>query len=219
MSLSGVYKIGSYPVSTKAGDTKNTLKVQLKGARSQIRVIFNVTPDISESRTVEYKQLTPIHMPGSIQLYHGSSSRTFNLSAIKIMSRTSKEAGYNLELLNVLRAWGMPSFGKSPTNKSVPERGFEPILGSPPEVLLLTAYSDANNKGNLFEIPVVLTSLTIPYPSDVDYIPAMRSDGKTLGPPMPTLMTIDMTLVETHSPSELSSFSLEHYRSGDLSNF
>ena len=34
--------------------------------------------------------------------------------------------------------------------------------------------------------------------------------------PMPTIMTIDISLVETQSPSQLSNFSLSDYRAGIL---
>jgi len=101
------------------------------------------------------------------------------------------------------------------------------LLGAPPDVLLLSAYSaegeyvtQGNNSKrtrmvatNIHNVPVVITNLTIPYPSDVDYIPA--EDGQ----PMPRMMTIDLQLTETHSPQEYNQFSLQDFRKGILSNF
>ena len=57
--------------------------------------------------------------------------------------------------------------------------------------------------------------MSIPYPSDVDYIPT-DDENPT---PMPTIMTLDITLIETHSPTEYENFSLDDYRIGNLIGF
>jgi hypothetical protein len=96
-------------------------------------------------------------------------------------------------------------------------------IGAPPEVLLLSAYSKGINpseSGGLFSnqhinrVPVVIQTLTIPYPSDIDYI--ISSETQT---PMPTIMTLDMSLVETHSAREYEQFSLDDFRHGNLIHF
>ena len=86
-------------------------------------------------------------------------------------------------------------------------------LGSPPAVLLLSAYSKEGTKGNIHKIPCVITQMSIPYPSDVDYIPTLE------GVPFPIIISIDMSLVETHSPNEYSNFSLDDFRNGNLDGF
>ena len=96
------------------------------------------------------------------------------------------------------------------------------VLGAPPQVLLLSAYS--NNKSvsgqrtgqHISRVPVVIQQLNIPYPSDVDYIPTTQKYGNT---PMPIIMTVDITLVETHSPAEYERFSLEDFSRGILRSF
>lgn len=89
------------------------------------------------------------------------------------------------------------------------------LRGSPPRVLRLSAYSvdGQNTAQHINRVPVVLQNLNIPYPSDVDYIPTSN------GVPMPTIMTIDVTLLETHSVREYETFNLDSFRRGTLRGF
>ena len=100
------------------------------------------------------------------------------------------------------------------------------LLGSPPEFVELSAYSAvptletgqtsggrAARLEHIRRVPCVIQQVSIPYPSDVDYIPSLS------GVPMPTIMTIDMTLMETHSPREYEQFSLSDFRNGILRGF
>lgn len=104
-------------------------------------------------------------------------------------------------------------------NSAVKQAGLK-FLGAPPDVLYLTAYSDARDKGgeldrttNIFRIPVVITALTINYPNDVDYIPTIE------GQPFPIIMGISLSLTESHSPREFEKFDLFKYREGILPGF
>ena len=224
-------------------------RVKLKNANdASDNVTFVVSPDLMEARSVNYKTVDPVHAPGQIYAFVNSSSRTFNLSGVKLVSRTQEEAQNNLIHLWRLRAWTLPAFGKDPItpdqrdNREVLEDqarrtptdpakigrrrrlleekhgGFGTDLrGSPPNVLLLSAYAHTGHLGqavgHINNVPVVITSLNIPYPSDVDYFPT------TQGVPMPTLMTIDITLAETHSPKEYENFSLTDFKAGILRGF
>jgi hypothetical protein len=137
------------------------------------QVIFKVTPQLSESRRVEYTPVTPIHMPGSIQIYKNTLSREFSLTA-KLISRSSEEATQNMESMQLLRGWCMPYFGQSSTlteeqrlyrtdqataranqtdtreSQITPAntraaRGVE-LLGAPPDVLYLYAYASTEQR-------------------------------------------------------------------------
>lgn len=225
----------------------NQFKVRLTASTSSDRltdkrrsVVFDVAPDLIENRNVNYKTLDPIHAPGQMYVYNNTSSRTFNLSNVKLISRTRQEASINLARLWTLRGWCMPAFGQ-PFDKIKAEDyaaqrtknniddlikfSLHPnssyFLGRPPQVLLLSAYSrlgatmGTRGIGHLRRIPVVIQQLSIPYPSDVDYIPT-DDDQPT---PMPTILTIDLTLSETHSPTEYENFSLQDFREGNLPGF
>lgn len=228
----------------------------LQGAPGDIKqVVFEVTPTLSETRSVDYNTVQPIHMPGGIPVYKTTGSRTFELSA-HLISRNTADALQNMLYLQVLRSWTMPFFGHSPTidvtppktpphtgapmmtDKQLMKAGIAKVksgpvrkgkavslLGAPPEVLYLYGYSSSSNdkrksaKGvNINRIPVVLTSLNISYPEDVDYLPVAISPTANTEP-FPIKMDISLSLLETHSPTEYERFSLEDFKSGKLANF
>jgi len=234
---------------------KVKLVEKYRGQSVGTKVIFDVTPDVIENRTINYKTVEPIHMPGTIQVYTNTSSRTYNISNIKLISRTGEEAAKNLRNINIIRSWGMPYFGESGTKqkkdnsynkkldaynkryKDYPalrdnpgHREYEGVgadyqyintmLGAPPNVLYLSAYSDANHNQNIFQIPVVLTQFNVSYPSDVDYIATgTNTFGIKEDTPVATVMSLDMNLVETHAPSQYETFSLQAYKNGTMEEF
>lgn len=104
-------------------DFSNNYKVRLVSVASLIdgistgdieQVIFEVTPSFTESRSVEYSPITPVHMPGSIQVYKNTNSRQFSIGA-HFISRTSDEATQNMIYVQTLRAWMLPYFGSTST--------------------------------------------------------------------------------------------------------
>jgi len=141
-----------------------SFKVRLESSSDPSdRVIFDVTPEISENVTVNYQGLNPVHMPGNIWVYQNTESRNFGITA-KLVARTTTEARRNLEYFNLLRGWCQPYFGlgtagsqkiavnqttlqetSSQTSTIAPGTGQQRIrnlLGSPPDVLYFYAYSD-----------------------------------------------------------------------------
>jgi hypothetical protein len=222
------------------------------------RVVFDVSPTFNEQRAVDYATVAPVHMPGGIQVYKKTNSRTFNIGAT-FVSRNSEDATQNMEYLQRLRSWTLPYFGRGSntgnleqqaydlkqvngltdktTQDSVTNTNSQPLdkilarmrtninlLGAPPDVLYLYAYSRPagvanppreNSHYNINRVPVVLTSLDINYPDEVDYIPT----NYTTREPMPARMQVTISLIETHSPSEYEEFSLADFKSGKLVNF
>ena len=257
-------------------NSDNNYKVRLVSVASFMasasqmeQVTFEVTPKFSESREVEYSPVSPVHMPGSMQVYKNTKSRSFTIGA-HFISRTMEEATVNMLNLQTLRGWMMPYFGSTSTlgdNKATRDKaksnqqqaddatgqptgdrklsdsevaalrqkqmnaGTE-MLGAPPDVLYLYAYSSSSNDGggsgsarpatygvNINKIPVVITSLNITYPDDVDYIPTYSNVDARKSEPFPIKMDVDITLVETHSPHEYEMFDLMKYKRGVLVNF
>ena len=237
----------------------NPYKVKLTAAAQFGRTVsFDASPTISENRNVNYNSLEPLHAPGQIQVYKNTSSRNFQISDIKLISRTMEEADRNLKKLWLLRSWCMPRFGKSSTlstenansrseleaaraSGAYTEKDLDTyygqaigteLLGAPPAVLYLSAYSKTNvgtttvptgiegadiNVWNISQhinkVPVVIQQLTIPYPNDVDYITTSK------GIPMPLIMNIDLALLETHSPNGYEGFNLDAFKQGVLQGF
>jgi hypothetical protein len=242
---------------------ENKFKAKLVHYKTGETIVFQAAPDISESRSVEYQTVNPIHMPGSILAYVTSPSRTFGVGSIKLISFTPEQAQKNIQDLQTLRSWCLPRFGLGDAywgENDVPlkrERALPPsvdpdvikaaqarlnqqnaqkqtaaiqshnesvnqqkLLGMPPPILYFSAYSSPNSSGgspkflqNINRIPVVITSLEISYPSDVDYIPTQN------GVPFPTIMTISLSLTETHSPKTFAKFDLDDFRAGRLGGF
>lgn len=238
----------NYSLSTASNATKGNLD-QKKPLQYTGIVTFDVSPDITETRSVEYKTMQPVHMPGQILAYGSSTSRTYSVSNIKLISRTHTEASLNMQRLWTLRGWTMPRFGTEsstinhdqdtvrrqfeqktgdwtdPTKPPSRQKIGKESLGQPPQVVYLNAYSNLSESQkmqslrreiptNIHNVPVVLQSLSIPYQSDVDYIPT--HDGQ----PFPRVMVLDLQLVEARAPRELSEqFSLDDYKNGLLGGF
>lgn len=226
-------------------------------------VIFDVSPEVSEEVAVNYQALNPIHMPGNIWVYQNTESRNFSINA-RLVARTTKEARRNLEYFNLLRGWCQPYFGLGTANSTArqtfqanvqqPNSQISPqtqtgqqrlrnLLGAPPDVLYLYAYSDVapqntssvpngsnvisrQHKGNIYRVPVVIKAFSHVYPADVDYIPTAgggvnfsTSDERT-GVPFPTIMSLSLSLIEVHSPTTIAqSFDLYSYKLGILTEF
>lgn len=220
------------------------------------QVSFDVTPSFSESGSVDYAAITPVHMPGGIQVYKRTNSRTFTIGA-KLISRTVAEATQNMQYLQTLRAWRFPYFGINSSKKANEDRvraqtnsqdsnvsaaqqnkgaiatlnsSSIELLGAPPPVLYLYAYSTSANDDrptaygvNINRVPVVLSDLSITYPDDVDCLPISSSASSVTingsSEPFPIRVDVSITLLETHSPAEFEQFSLQKYKTGQLVNF
>lgn len=255
------------PASTSTNSTAYDYKVRLvsvaslSGTSTPEQVIFNTTPKITETGEVEYTSLQPVHMPGGIQTFRNTKSRTFSISA-RFISRTIVEATQNMIYTQILRGWRYPYFGLTKTssttvssssnqksaasktaktevvmtdaqqlqyliNRAKSAGDGSEMLGAPPDVLYLYAYSSDLNAsrtakygvGNLNKIPVVITSLNITWPDDVDYLPTYSNDDPKKSDPFPKRIDVDISLLEQHSPVEFEQFDLMKYKLGKLSNF
>lgn len=202
-------------------------KVKLIHPGSNTSVIFDAAPEISESGQITYRTVDPLHSPGGIQVYTNTASRTFTLSGLKLFSRNQVEATYNYDRLMMLKSWRYPMFGKTPAQDALYG---QQQLGQPPAVLEFSAYAQpltngTSSNGLIHRIPVVITSLNINYPTDCDYIPTVQIDNDLTvahipsGIPFPTIMPIEISLIEDHSPSQYSNFSLSDFKRGRMVGF
>lgn len=180
---------------------ENPFAVKIMSAvDKRVAVVFNVSPTVDESASATYDSYQPVHFPSAIQVYKATNARTLNVNG-KFISRTPLEASKTLEFLNYIRSWVMPYFGKGTA-----ESNYKDKLGAPPDVLYLSAYG----KYNLKSVPVVMLSYSWTYPDDIDYIPS------ELGHPVPRIIDVSMSFLETHAPKEFESFDIEKYRDGKL---
>lgn len=188
--------------------------VNKQSLNSNDGIILDVTPVITESRQASWDSISVTHHPGEILAYKTTTSRTWDISAIKLISRTPDEARNNLILLNKIRSWVMPYYGYG-TEKSQKNK-----LGAPPTILTFSAYGSPN----IGPVPVVLLSYNFSYPNDVDYIPCseLANSGEEVivkgGTPFPIISELTLNLKESYSPREFSSFDIIAYKNGDMEN-
>ncbi len=195
---------------------ENVYKIKLVNPRGPgrrpERVVFDVTPQVVEARSVQYEEIAPVHAPGYIMIYKTTGSRSFDLGNVTLVSQTPMDASKNIRILHTLRSWTMPRFGKKEPVTGIDRRG------EPPPVLYFSAYSDPTKIGSKYvnhinKVPVVITQLTFDYPSDVAYINTEE------GTPMPVVMNLTISLTETHAPIEYEQFSLTKFKQGSLPHF
>lgn len=141
------------------------------------RVIFDVSPTISETREAQYVN-EPMPGPVGMVMYMLTGNRTFTIGA-RFVSRTVQEANTTYAATNVLRSWLLPQ-GQDGTDSKA---------GRPP-ILRLNGY-----KQQFFNIPVVLTNLSINFSEDVDYIEIEKIAM------VPIIQTVDITVIESHRTS------------------
>lgn len=219
-------------------EQNHTFKIRFENTGNvRERVILHAQPDFTETRRVNYNAVEPVHGPGAIQVFKNAAARTFTFGNARFISRTPEEATRNMRYLHLLKSWVMPRFGEMGSEHIQTQAAANPQsgpythvpagLGHPPPVLYLSAFSNHipttdgrgaknnNQQTNIFRVPIVLGNVTINYLSDTTMI-------QTLGPnpePFPTILTIDLEAMETHSPSEYSRFNLRDYKQGRLEHF
>lgn len=164
------------------------------------KIIFKISPTISEERQASYTSSDIVHHPGQLQIYRTTTSRTWSLTAT-LVSRTGAEASENIKYINLLRSWVQPYYGEG-TEANDPGR-----LGAPPDVLEFSAYGDKI----VGKVPVVLTSYNCQWPNSIDWIKSEEAI------PFPIMMDVSISLTESYSPKEYSKFSLSDYKLGNLS--
>lgn len=200
------------------GEGDDNYKVKLVGiSRSEMsrngiaEVIFDVMPEVTEGRNVDYEPIQPAQFPGAFQKYKGTSSTDWTINA-NLISRTSSEAYKNLRIINQLRAWTMPFFGANIENQTNRPGQFPGMLGAPPPVLTLSGWRSRM----VGPVPVVITSLNWVFPVDVDYIPATPEDAAADFVPIPFPVFIRITIVmkESFSTEEFNNFSLVDFSNG-----
>lgn len=177
-------------VSTAVAPATNNGKVNT----GTEQVEFDLSPEISESKQVIYAEIGDIRQAASILIYGGSPSRKWSFNA-KFLSRTAKEANATWLAVQLLRSWANPD-----TNYQYG------IDSGTPHVLRLYGY------GRTWQgIPVVLSSVNIDYPTDMDYIPT------EYGTNVPVIQSVSFQLTEARTPDDLLvKFDLAKFKLGVL---
>jgi hypothetical protein len=163
-------------------------------------LVLDVMPRIDERGGADYEAVQPLHHPGVIQKFRATQARSWGISG-RLISRNVAEATKNLEIMNMIRSWRMPFYGEGTSLSNLNE-----FLGAPPPILELSAYGpDA-----IGPVMCVLKDYNWAWENDRDYIPTDK------GTPVPVIMEISLTLEESWSPAEFSSFDLASYKQGKM---
>ena len=162
--------------------------------------MFDIMPEVTETRNAEYEALQAAQMPGEFQKFKGTKATSWQVNAT-FTCRTRDEAEINLAYINTLRAWTMPYFGENQGR----------MAGAPPPVLQFYGY-----RGLVGKVPVVMTSLNWSWPKDCDWIPTWTVGDDGGMTPFPTVMNVQFTLVESFSANQFNKFDLESFKAGDM---
>lgn len=178
---------------------------------SQRTVEFDVMPEVQEMHSTEYEPVSTPHMPTEFQKYRGTKATTWQINGTFIC-RTRAEAYRNYVYLNNLRSWTKPYFGEKQRLQfdGGGERG---KLGAPPPVLKFSGW-----RGLAGEVPVVINQLSWNFPKDCDWIPCGVFDSEGKEVPFPTVMTVNVSMVESFSPDQVNGFDLVAFRNGRMVN-
>lgn len=181
-------------------------------------------PSISSNQQQSVSPLTAGDLqnmlsPTSVSAPTGSASPTLTGTSSAAQQAFAQQTLASLNNTQVNSTLNVAKTNTTTTQQTLYSEGKE-LLGAPPEVVYLTAYSDASNANgllnkqtNITRVPTVILSLGYTYPNDVDYIPTLE------GQPFPIVMDITISLAETHSPKEFEQFDLYKYRNGNLPGF
>lgn len=174
--------------------------VSRDGTKNQDSVRLFVTPELNESRTVNYQEISEMRQAGGLLIYIGTAARTYSLTA-RFVSRTDEEATKTFDWVSLLKGWTTP-------NKAGSGGGLEPSENAP-EVIKLYGYGE-----QLRGVPVVITSLSVDYPAGVTYI---KSSSRSAF--VPIIQTVTISLKEARNMEELETFNLTDYKLGLLQNW
>lgn len=176
------------------------------GSEDQDGVRFYVSPELSETRTVNYQEISEMRQAGGLLIYIGTQARTYSLTA-RFVSRTTTEATKTFKYTHMLKSWTVPNKSKVTGGTGQGAGGGIDASENAPEVLKLYGYGSNQIRG----VPVVITSLTIDYPANVTYVPT--DDGTAL---IPIIQTFNISLKEARNMEELEKFNLINYKLGIL---
>ena len=82
--------------------------IERDGRTSQIGIRLWLTPELSESRTVNYQEISEMRQAGGLLIYIGTPARTYQLSA-RMVSRTALEADDTFRNTHILKGWTAPN--------------------------------------------------------------------------------------------------------------
>jgi hypothetical protein len=176
---------------------------QLGGAleplrRTDFKVVFPYTPEITISHQATYQDSNPTHSNYEYLFYQNSAINEISITAV-FTARNSDDAEYVLAVQHFFRSATKMFYGN------------DDIAGLPPIVCRLEGHGDLQ----FSYVPIVITGFSVTLPSDVDYISAVNTRSNVGR--VPTMQSINLTAKPIYSRSRITNeFSLSNFARGNL---
>ena len=185
-------------------------------------IIFPYTPTIMWNYTASYGTYETTHSVYQQQYWQNTPNPTIQLTAT-FTATTIAESEYALASLHFLRFATKGDFGSFLNDG----KSRNPTAGSPPPVLLFSAYGT----GNAEKIPVVVRSVNYTYAEDIDFVTvdpgnSGRRDGPTnesrsqkwkvdysTSIPVQFVISIDLAIQQTPTVVQ-NTFNVKEYATG-----
>ena len=163
--------------------------------RTDYKVIFPYTPEISLSHNANYMPMNPTHSNYEYMFYQNSSVSEINISGL-FTARNAEDADYVVAVQHFFRSITKMFYGN------------DEEAGLPPVVCRLEGHGHLQ----FSSVPIVITGFNTSLPSDVDYISANVGVAR-----VPTSQTIQITGKPLYSRDRLTNeFSLNKFASGNF---
>lgn len=166
-------------------------------------VVFPYTPSIQVAHAANYGTYDITHSVYQSQYYINTANPNIGLFTT-FTAQSQEEAIYMAASLHFFKSCTKSDFGD--VNRAGADGGLG-TAGTPPPVLLFTAYGNIHFKN----VPVVIRSVSYTMPEDVDYI-TFKYTRDTIS--MPTQMLISLDLGVQMAPTKQREFDLQRYRHG-----
>jgi hypothetical protein len=160
-------------------------------------VVFPYTPTVNFEYKADYASQTPLHSNFAIHFYQRSSIGAINISG-KFTVSDSMDARNYLASVHLLRSLTKMRSGGASTGDS--------DSGAPPPVCRLDAYGDEM----LNNVPIVITSVRIDLPDNVDYFTFLDPVNDYMNS-VPTVSTISVNCLPMFSRNEMLKFNVNGY--------
>ena len=168
-------------------------------------IIFPYTPQLIFQHNADYSRSSPTHSNYPLNYYNASNVSDISMFG-EFVSENGQDAQYVLAVITFLRA-----VTKMFSNTDA-------LAGNPPPVLRLTGHGQYM----LPNVPVVVNTVSITMPNNVDYISiptgGMDQAGKAQTTRVPKSLDINVGLTPVYSRAQMRSFGVDRLTAGALIN-
>lgn len=159
-------------------------------------VVFPYTPQVIFQHNADYSRVSPTHSNYPLQFYQASNVSDISMFG-EFVSETGEDAQYVLAVITFLRA-----ITKMFSNS-------DDLAGNPPPILRLSGHGTYL----LPAIPVVVNTVSITMPNNVDYITVPVGVGTTR---VPKSLDINIGMTPVYSREQIKQFGVDKLADGRL---